>query len=87
MGKPAEDLKSQILQLVREYHQAAFSSKRFIPGETPIPYSGRIFDDDELATLVESALDFWLTSGRFSEQFEREFASFCGSRYAAGETV
>ena len=82
MGKPVKNLKTQILQLVSEYHQAAFPPKQFRPGETPIPYAGRVFDDDELATLVESALDFWLTSGRFSEQFEHEFAGFCGSRYA-----
>ena len=67
---------------MREYYSAAFGSSPFIPGETPIPYAGRVFDDDELACLVEAGLDFWLTSGRFADRFEHDFARFCGIRYA-----
>ena len=77
-----ESLKAAILNLVREYYSAAFGSSPFIPGETPIPYAGRVFDDDELACLVEAGLDFWLTSGRFADRFEHDFARFCGIRYA-----
>ena len=77
-----ESLKAAILKLVREYYSAAFGSSPFIPGETPIPYAGRVFDDDELACLVEAGLDFWLTSGRFADPFEHDFARFCGIRYA-----
>ena len=77
-----ESLKAAILKLVREYYSAAFGSSPFIPGETPIPYAGRVFDDDELACLVEAGLDFWLTSGRFADRFEHDFARFCGIRYA-----
>jgi len=77
-----ESLKAEILKLVREYYSAAFGSSPFIPGETPIPYAGRVFDDDELACLVEAGLDFWLTSGRFADRFEHDFARFCGIRYA-----
>lgn len=47
-----------------------------------IPYAGRVFDEDELSHLVEAALDFWLTTGRFADQFEPEFARFFGLRYA-----
>ena len=67
---------------MREYYSAAFGSSPFIPGETHIPYAGRVFDDDELACLVEAGLDFWLTSGRFADRFEHDFARFCGIRYA-----
>ena len=77
-----ESLKAAILKLVREYYAAAFGSSPFIPGETHIPYAGRVFDDDELACLVEAGLDFWLTSGRFADRFEHDFARFCGIRYA-----
>ena len=77
-----ESLKAAILKLVREYYSAAFGSSPFIPGETHIPYAGRVFDDDELACLVEAGLDFWLTSGRFADRFEHDFARFCGIRYA-----
>ena len=56
--------------------------KEFIPGVSPVPVSGRVFDAADIQTLVESSLDFWLTTGRFANQFEREFARFCGVRKA-----
>jgi CDP-6-deoxy-D-xylo-4-hexulose-3-dehydrase len=76
-------LRERILQLVAEYATEAFPQKTFIPGETPVPVSGKVFDGAELMSLVDSALDFWLTTGRFAEQFEREFARFIGVRDAA----
>lgn len=82
MSKEVEVLKAQILDLVRQYYGVAFSQSIFVPGETPIPYAGRTFDEDELVHLVEASLDFWLTSGRFANQFEREFARFFGLRHA-----
>ena len=53
-----------------------------MPGHTAVPVSGRVFDDQELTSLVDSSLDFWLTSGRYASQFETEFASVMGLRYA-----
>ncbi len=53
-----------------------------MPGQTPVPVSGRVFDAEEVVTLVESALDFWLTTGRFAAQLERGLASFVGLRHA-----
>ncbi|MFC1952550.1 lipopolysaccharide biosynthesis protein RfbH [Chloroflexota bacterium] len=82
MGKTADNLRTQIDQLVREYYALAFPAKSFVPGESPVPYAGRIFNDDDIVNLVESSLDFWLTSGRFAQQFEQEFARFCGVRHA-----
>lgn len=75
-------LRAQIVELTRRYQKAAFPEKSFEPGKTYVPYAGRVFDDQELALLVESSLDFWLTTGRFAARFEREFADFFGLRFA-----
>ena len=56
--------------------------RRFVPGETPIPVSGRVYDAEEMVSLVESALDFWLTSGRFARELEKGLARFVGLRHA-----
>jgi len=76
-------LETQIINLVREYYKVAFPTREFIPGESPIPYAGRVFDDEELVSLVEAGLDFWLTAGRFTDRFEDEFARFFGLRHSA----
>jgi len=78
----AEQLRSQILGLVREYHDAAFAPDEFRPGETQIHFAGRVFDDQELVHLVDASLDFWLTTGRYAERFERSFARLFGLRHA-----
>jgi len=75
-------LREQILELVAEYQRAAFPSGNFVPGKTPVPVSGKVFDAAELQYLVDSSLDFWLTTGRFAEKFEHEFARFFGLRHA-----
>ena len=64
-------LRQQILRLVGEYHDAAFAPTPFVPGETPVPVSGRVFDAAEMQPLVDASLDFWLTTGRFAAQFEQ----------------
>lgn len=81
MDKAAE-LRSRIRELVTEYFQEAFAAQPFVPGVTPVPVAGRVFDATELQSLTDSTLDFWLTTGRFAEQFEREFARFIGVRSA-----
>ncbi len=78
----ADALRDRIRALVAEYYREAFPARAFVPGSSPVPISGRVFDEEELELLVESSLDFWLTSGRFAEQFEREFAKFVGVREA-----
>jgi CDP-4-dehydro-6-deoxyglucose reductase, E1 len=82
MTSRAETLRAQILQLVAEYHNAAFPAKGFAPGEAPVPVSGRVFDQRELQHLVDASLDFWLTTGRYAARFERDFAQFFGLRHA-----
>jgi len=78
----ASQLREQILALVGEYWGEAFARSEFIPGSTPVPVAGRVFDSDEMQHLINSSLDFWLTTGRFAEQFEREFAAIFGRRYS-----
>ena len=82
MSLQAEELRAKILALVHEYYDAQWPHKEFIPDHTPIPVSGRVFDAQEVESLVDSALDFWLTTGRFAEQFEREFSRWMGVRHA-----
>src|SRR5262249_60112138 len=64
------------------YHRAAFAPRAFVPGQSPVPVAGRVFDACDMQTLVDAALDFWLTAGRFADQFESDFARQCGSRFA-----
>ena len=78
----ADELRSQIREMVSSYHREAFPAGPFVPGETPVPVSGRVFDEEEIQYLVDSSLDFWLTTGRFADQFEREFAKLIGVREA-----
>ena len=76
----ADELRLQILSLVEEYAREAFpSSKEFIAGTSAVAVSGRVFDAADVQMLVNSSLDFWLTAGRFSDQFERKFARRFGS--------
>lgn len=78
LSTPGSDvLRAQIRALVIEYHRATWGEPApFVPGETRVPYGGRVFDEDELDLLVDASLDFWLTHGRYSERFEREFAAY-----------
>src|SRR6266513_396745 len=75
------EIRRRILDLVREFH-AAEPRKSFRPGEDPVRYAGRHYDDTELVKLVDASLDFWLTAGRFSDEFEAGFADFLGVPYA-----
>lgn len=76
------ELQAEILRLVREYHAAAFPAREFVPGSSAVPYAGRVFDAEEIVNLVDSSLEFWLTTGRYAAQFEKEFARFVGIRSA-----
>lgn len=82
MSKDADELRGRILEMVDEYYAAAFPVKEFVPGETGIPISGKVFDAAEIRLLVDAGLDFWLTTGRYAAQFESEFARIFGLRYA-----
>ena len=79
----AQELRERILALVAEYHAAAWPGHPFVPGETPVPVSGKVFDAGDLASLLDASLDFWLTTGRFADAFEHAFAEAMGTRYAS----
>jgi CDP-4-dehydro-6-deoxyglucose reductase, E1 len=82
MNEHSERLRTRILELVADYSAEAFPQKTFVPGETPVPVSGRVFDAADVQSLIDSGLDFWLTEGRFAKQFEKEFARFFNMRHA-----
>jgi CDP-6-deoxy-D-xylo-4-hexulose-3-dehydrase len=73
-------LREQILDLAAEYCAEEFAPKPFVPGQSSVPVSGKVLDGAEMRLLVDSCLDFWLTTGRFADQFEREFARWMGVR-------
>jgi len=73
-----ENHREQILELVRQYHQAKFASKSFDPSRDLIHYAGRVFDAEELVNLVDASLDFFLTANRYAERFEAEMADYLG---------
>jgi CDP-6-deoxy-D-xylo-4-hexulose-3-dehydrase len=82
-SKLSQAIREEILRRVAEYHDATWESAGdFHPGVTPIPVSGRVFDAEDVQSLVDASLDFWLTAGRFADQFEREFAEMMGTRYS-----
>lgn len=74
-------LKEEIFKKVKEYYSIAHKKDKFIPGKSRINYAGRIYDEKELINLVDSALEFWLASGRFAEKFEKGLSEFLGSKY------
>jgi CDP-6-deoxy-D-xylo-4-hexulose-3-dehydrase len=75
----AEALRQQILDLVAEYTKVAHAPAPFVPGESKVPYAGRVFDAREVTSLVESALSFWLTAGPDSDRFERGMRKLFGA--------
>lgn len=78
----SRDTRDAIAELVRQLW-AQGSRQPFVPGTTTVNYSGRVFDHEEVTALVKSALDFWLTAGPETAQFEAELASAAGTKYAS----
>ena len=78
------EARDEIKNLVKKYYnefKKPEQDKAFEEGDR-IPYASRVYDEKEMCSLVDSALDFWLTTGRFSDQFEQEFAQWIGVKYA-----
>lgn len=78
---PADALRRQISELVKQYADLTLAPKPFVPGETPVPVSGKVIGAKELQLMVEASLDGWLTTGRFNAQFEHRLAKFLGVQY------
>ena len=72
----------QILKDVQEFGDEFTKKKVFKPGIDSVPVSGKVLDASDFINLVDSSLDGWFTSGRFTEKFERELAKYVGTRTA-----
>lgn len=72
--------REDIFELVKQYYAEHFVQKEFEPGVSMIPFAGRVFNEEELVTLVDASLDFWLTTGRYAEEFEAKFAEIMHQR-------
>ena len=73
-----KSIRQDIIQKTIEYYQAKFAAKEFIPGISRVNYAGRVFDERELVNAVEASLDFWLTEGRYSEEFAGKISGYLG---------
>ncbi len=84
MDKTQEQARQEILKLVEDYcnNYHLNNKKPFEPGDR-IPYASRVYDAQEMVNLVDSALEFWLTSGRYTEQFEKKLGEYLGVRYCS----
>lgn len=80
---PISDLqRQQILDDVRRYAEHKLQTSDFVAGETVVPVSGKVLDQEDFAALVDASLDGWLTAGRFHKQFEEGLASYVGAKSA-----
>lgn len=75
--------RNQIIELSKEYFNESLKNKKLIPGESYIPPSGKVVDAEDLANIMDASLDMWLTSGRYGDEFEREFPKFVGAKYCS----
>jgi len=77
----AGQIREQIMALVADYHRVAHQPQPFIAGQSPVPVSGKVYGPEEMQLLVDSALDFWLTTGRFNTAFEQRLAARLGVKH------
>jgi len=77
-----KEKEQQILQLVKEYCDEFHKKPEYKEGDR-IPYASRVYDSEEMVNLVDSALEFWLTSGRYTDEFEKKFAEYLGVRFCS----
>jgi len=76
------ELRESILNLAEEYAAEAHTCAQFVPGSTHVPISGKVYGASEMRNLVDSSLDFWLTTGRYNEAFEKKLRAFLGVKHA-----
>jgi CDP-4-dehydro-6-deoxyglucose reductase, E1 len=78
-----QNLRNEILEKVKEFYKQELDTKQhaFQEGKSVVPFAGRVYDEDELVKLVDSSLDFWLTAGRYAQEFEQDFAKYIGINF------
>lgn len=76
-----ESIRRQIAELVQQYAEIAFAPRPFIPGQSPVPVSGKVIGAREVQNMVDASLDAWLTTGRFNAEFERRLAEYLGVKH------
>ena len=78
-----QEMRGEILALVRAYCERYHAPKEdFSPGDR-LPYAARVYDHEEMENLVASALEFWLTAGHYTEEFERGLAAYLGVKHCS----
>ena len=82
MNTATDAQRAEILELVRDFGRQKTRPAPFVPGQTPIPPSGKSLSPEDFVNLVDAALDGWLTTGRFNDAFEEELAKFVGVDFA-----
>jgi CDP-6-deoxy-D-xylo-4-hexulose-3-dehydrase len=81
-GCDEPQLRQMIRGLVGQYARSFHAAKPFVPGESAVPVSGKVYGESDMQSLVDSALDFWLTTGRFNAEFETKLAKRIGTKFA-----
>ena len=81
--KTKDEAKQEILDLVAQYARDFHTQNSEFREGDRIPYASRVYDENEMVNLVDSALEFWLTSGRFTDEFEKKFSEYLGVKYCS----
>lgn len=79
----AQETKQKILELTKQYYKEQFGTKKEFEEGDRINYAGRVFDEEEMVNLIDSSLEFWLTSGRYTDEFEKKLANYLGVKHCA----
>ena len=82
-NKTEKEAREAILECVKEYYEKYHNVKKEFKEGDRIPYASRVYDSSEMINLVDSALDFWLTSGKYTAEFEKEFAKLLGVKFCS----
>lgn len=82
-GTTMEEARGEILELVKEYYDKFHKNDNEYKEGDRIPYAKRVYDEQEMVNLVDSCLEFWLTSGRYTDEFERGLANYLGIKYCS----
>ena len=78
-----QEARAQILEMTKEYCEKYNNQKKSYEKGNRIPYASRVYGSEEMVNLVDSSLEFWLTAGRFTKRFEKEFAEYLGVKYCS----